>query len=129
MKVAVVLLLFSAVVAVVTAAPSDSSSHHRATRQLPSPPSPPGFDGSTDSFPGADKFKLPQLPTPEEAAVKVLEHIPQPMLDAAATAGETVEGFMPSEISDGKFENFEDIAAKGMEQAGKMASNFGIGDS
>jgi hypothetical protein len=47
----------------------------------------------------SQQFKLPQLPTPEAAAGKVLEHIPQPMLDAAATAGETVEGFMPSQVS------------------------------
>jgi hypothetical protein len=46
----------------------------------------------------SQQFKLPQLPTPEEAAGKALEYIPQPVLDAAATVGETVEGFMPSEV-------------------------------
>lgn len=29
----------------------------QATRQIPSPPSPPGFDGASDSIPGADKVK------------------------------------------------------------------------
>jgi hypothetical protein len=29
----------------------------QATRQVPRPPSPPGFDGSADSFPGADKVE------------------------------------------------------------------------
>ncbi|KDR15143.1 uncharacterized protein LOC110833871 [Zootermopsis nevadensis] len=130
MKHAVGILLLAVVFVVVTAAPSDLPAHQRDTRQAPSIPSPGDMADMASSLPGADKFKLPKLPTPEEAAIKVLENVPEPLLEAAESVGEAVEGFMPSESeTDAEPPSVEDIAAKGMEQAGKIASKLGIGSN